>query len=325
MRDQRTLMIQNNPVAHALDVVGDGWTMLILRESFRGAKRFDDWLNRLGIARSVLARRLRTLCEAGLYDRVAYQSHPPRHDYLLTAMGRDLFMVGITVNLWEQTWSRDFHPRHAIRIVQRTDGRTVEPVMSDPADPARALTARDVEAIPGPGIDHAPAMRGVRRRQSRAVVTGGAADTAPMDLALETIGSYWTNQIVTASFFGVTRFDGFMESIEVSTSVLAERLERLIADGLLERRLYQARPARHEYHRTEAGRALYQPMLAFYAWGARWLCQPGRLPVVLMSRRTGRPFIPALHDALTGEPLERARVRAAPLHAPSSKARQLVR
>ncbi|MBL4544921.1 MAG: helix-turn-helix transcriptional regulator [Oceanicaulis sp.] len=79
-------MIQNNPVSHAIDVVGEAWTMLILREAFRGARQFEDWLSRLTIARSVLARRLKTMTEAGLLEARLYQTRPERYEYLLTEM-----------------------------------------------------------------------------------------------------------------------------------------------------------------------------------------------------------------------------------------------
>jgi DNA-binding HxlR family transcriptional regulator len=87
-------------VAAALSVVGDPWTLLILREAFFGVRRFDDWQARLGVARNVLAARLKTLVDHGVLETRLYSEHPPRKDYLLTAKGRDLRPVILALKAW---------------------------------------------------------------------------------------------------------------------------------------------------------------------------------------------------------------------------------
>ena len=87
-------------VAAALQVVGDPWTLLILRDAFFGVRRFDDWQARLGVARNVLAARLKTLVEQGVLETRLYSQHPPRKDYVLTAKGRDLMPVIVTLKAW---------------------------------------------------------------------------------------------------------------------------------------------------------------------------------------------------------------------------------
>ena len=77
-------------IAQALDVVGEWWTLLILRDAFLGVTRFDDWQRRLGIARNVLSARLEVLVEQGILERRRYQEHPPRDEYVLTRKGSDL-------------------------------------------------------------------------------------------------------------------------------------------------------------------------------------------------------------------------------------------
>jgi DNA-binding HxlR family transcriptional regulator len=76
-------------VAQCLEVVGEWWTMLIVRDAFLGVTRFDAFQERLGIARNVLQLRLTRLVESGVLERVAYSEHPPRYDYRLTPKGRD--------------------------------------------------------------------------------------------------------------------------------------------------------------------------------------------------------------------------------------------
>jgi DNA-binding HxlR family transcriptional regulator len=87
-------------VAAALAVVGDPWTLLILREAFFGVRRFDEWQARLGVARNVLAARLKSLVEHGVLETRLYSAHPPRKDYVLTAKGRDLRPVLLTLKAW---------------------------------------------------------------------------------------------------------------------------------------------------------------------------------------------------------------------------------
>ena len=87
-------------VAAALSVVGDPWTLLILRDAFLGVQRFDDWQSRLGVARNVLAARLKTLVSSGVLETRLYSEHPPRKDYVLTARGRDLMPVLLALKAW---------------------------------------------------------------------------------------------------------------------------------------------------------------------------------------------------------------------------------
>ena len=87
-------------VAATLSVVGDPWTLLILRDAFYGVQRFDDWQTRLGVARNVLAARLKTLVDHGVLETRLYSDHPPRKDYVLTQKGRDLQPVLLMLKAW---------------------------------------------------------------------------------------------------------------------------------------------------------------------------------------------------------------------------------
>jgi DNA-binding HxlR family transcriptional regulator len=87
-------------VAGALEVVGDPWSLLILRDAFFGVRRFDEWRRRLGVARNVLAARLKALTAAGVLEARRYSDHPPRSDYVLTRKGRDLLPVILTLKSW---------------------------------------------------------------------------------------------------------------------------------------------------------------------------------------------------------------------------------
>ena len=91
---------QHCSVARALEVIGERWTILILRDAFLGVRRFDDFQRSLGIARNVLNTRLQRLVDSGLLERRRYQTRPERHEYRLTDMGRDLWPSIIALMQW---------------------------------------------------------------------------------------------------------------------------------------------------------------------------------------------------------------------------------
>ncbi len=89
------------PIACSLDLIGDRWTLLIVRDLFRGRKRFSDFLaSDEGIKTNILTDRLKRLQEAGLVERSLYEKHPPRYDYHLTSKGRDLSPVLTAIYGW---------------------------------------------------------------------------------------------------------------------------------------------------------------------------------------------------------------------------------
>ena len=87
-------------IAATLEVVGDPWTLLILRDAFRGVRRFEQWQERLGVARNVLAARLKSLVGHGVLETRLYSERPPRSEYVLTAKGRALSPVLLTMAEW---------------------------------------------------------------------------------------------------------------------------------------------------------------------------------------------------------------------------------
>jgi DNA-binding HxlR family transcriptional regulator len=92
--------LQADSVGRALTLVGERWTMLILREAFFGVRRYGQFASNLGIPRPTLSLRLRTLSDAGLLERVRYSTDPDRYEYRLTTAGRDLFPAVIALMRW---------------------------------------------------------------------------------------------------------------------------------------------------------------------------------------------------------------------------------
>ena len=94
-------------VARTLDIVGEKWALLAVREVFLGNRTFDEMVRRTGAPRDTLAARLRTLVGAGILERRQYREHPARFDYHLTAAGRDLYPVIVTLMRWGDKYLAD--------------------------------------------------------------------------------------------------------------------------------------------------------------------------------------------------------------------------
>lgn len=95
----------NCSVAQTLEVVGEWWSMLVVREAFFGVRRFEEFVERLGIARNVLTARLQSLVESGVFERRQYEERPPRFEYRLTGKGRDLWPILISLRQWGDRWA----------------------------------------------------------------------------------------------------------------------------------------------------------------------------------------------------------------------------
>ena len=141
---------QTCSVARTLELVGERWTLLILRDAFLGVRRFDDFQRSLGIARNVLNTRLQRLCDAGLLERRLYQERPERYEYRLTEMGLDLFPSVVAL--------MEFGDKHLagaegppMLMQHKGCGGAVPSTRVCAECGATGLTARDVVAVPGPG------------------------------------------------------------------------------------------------------------------------------------------------------------------------------
>lgn len=170
------------PIARGLDAVGEWWSILILRDLSLGFARFDDLEASLGIAPNMLARRLKGLVAAGLVERRPYALRPPRHDYVLTARGRDFAPVLVALYAWSRRQSAD-PSGVAVEITDRATGRPVEPILVDRAT-GRELTPGTIRFVPGPGAgpktrSRFEAIRAARRRSAEGAASRDPGGSAP--------------------------------------------------------------------------------------------------------------------------------------------------
>jgi len=144
-------------IAQSLEIIGEWWTLLILRDAFLGIRRFDDFVERLGISRNVLTNRLDTLVDAGVLERRPYDEARGRFDYLLTDKGRALWPVMIALRQWGDEWVLGAG-NEPLLLEHRDHGHLTTARMTCDVC-GEKLDARSVRAVPGPGVKAEPLSR----------------------------------------------------------------------------------------------------------------------------------------------------------------------
>ena len=139
----------NCSIARTLEIIGEWWTLLILRDAFLGLSRFEEFQGSLGIARNVLTKRLMTLVQAGIMERQRYQEHPERFAYGLTDAGRDLFPVVVSLLQWGDRWTAG-EAGPPLLLVHEPCGHPGEAILAC-ARCGEEITLGNVRPEPGPG------------------------------------------------------------------------------------------------------------------------------------------------------------------------------
>jgi DNA-binding HxlR family transcriptional regulator len=115
-------------VAATLQVIGDRWSALLIRESFYRSTRFDEFQQRLNIAPNILTQRLRRLVELGILTRTAYRQRPTRHQYRLSEKGLDLYPVPLAMLAWGDRWVFNCEP--PVRLTHEPCGSALTPILT---------------------------------------------------------------------------------------------------------------------------------------------------------------------------------------------------
>jgi DNA-binding HxlR family transcriptional regulator len=136
-------------VAQCLEVVGEWWTLLIVRDAFHGVRRFEDFQRRLGIARNVLTARLQTLVSHGVLERRLYQQRPERYEYRLTDKGLELYPILVSLMQWGDKWTGMADAPPIELIHKRCGHRSVPRMVCDHC--GEPVDAREMQPVIGPG------------------------------------------------------------------------------------------------------------------------------------------------------------------------------
>jgi DNA-binding HxlR family transcriptional regulator len=131
------------PIARSLDFLGDAWSILILRDAHAGLTRFEQFRKNLGIAPTILTKRLATLTEEGILEKRIYSEHPPRDEYVLTTAGRDFLPVLFMIGDWGRKYRGD---GKLVRFLDAETGTEIKPVVLDEVTGAKIGT-RPIQVV----------------------------------------------------------------------------------------------------------------------------------------------------------------------------------
>lgn len=139
-------------VAGALEIIGDRWTLLLLRDLGLGLSRYDDFRKSCGIPTTTLSKRLQSLEAHGVVQRTRYSERPPRDEYHLTEKGRDLWTVTTALREWGDRWDASGYGAPTVEVVDRDTDRKLRLALVDP-ETGQVVPRNRIRLRPGPGAD----------------------------------------------------------------------------------------------------------------------------------------------------------------------------
>ena len=305
---------RSSAAQRTIGVIGDAWTLRILRTVFRGQRRHGDFVSEFGVSRAVLSDRLSKLVAHGVLERTVQQGRHP--EYRLTERGLDLWSLFLAMWQWEMdwgtaqdpdTWAPDL-PRQ--RVSHSVCGHAMRPALRCMACRAPVLPF-DTRAEGGGGIETAasndlpPPASAFRKARAG---TGMADPGAPARRLTRIIGDRWNSAVVAAAFRGTRLFVRFQQELQIGPNQLSGRLSELQELGILRARAYAG--TRQEYRLTQAGIALFPMTLELVRWGNRWLA-PGGDPLQVRHMLCGELLDARWHCGHCEETLARETVRFA--------------
>ncbi|WKD51521.1 winged helix-turn-helix transcriptional regulator [Microbulbifer spongiae] len=281
---QAAHQILSNPVARGLNLLGDRWTILILREIFLGQHRFEAFRSRTGASRGTLSKRLETLVQQGVLYRNPYQTAPLRYEYRLTGKGLALYPWALLVWQWETEWSGIKSSDLPVTLRHKVGrGHSLNPLAVCRHCGVK-LRYDDVERV----VKTSPESRAVKKltgfggsRRSR-----NTGQPQLLGHVVDIIGDRWTLLLMAMAFVGLRRYDDFHQQLGAATNILADRLKLLVKADIFARCAYQNNPPRYEYHLTTKGKALYPLTMALRQWVLEWLPKV-KHPLTLMHKPCG--------------------------------------
>ncbi len=295
-RHQAVVTSPPNAIGAALGLLGDEWTLLIVRGAFEGARRYGDWKATLPISDAVLSARLARLVDAGVLARSADDDAAGRPVYTLTECGLDLWRLLLCIWDWERRHVEGQADRLP-RMVHTRCGEAFHPVLRCGRCHGDA-SAADVDSRFGPsGSFERSVPVGATRRRSSAGRDAAARDAAGRGAAgpgmfaetMAIVGSRWSSAVLGAAFLGATRFRDF-EQIGAAPSIVSDRLRDFVGRGVLERESDEG----IAYRLSGKGTAFFPVVVAVLTWGERWRPAPDGPAVVATHQHCGGVFVPEL-------------------------------
>lgn len=285
--------LASSALSHGLGALGDRWTVQVLLGTFMGLRRFEQWQQELGIPRSTLSNRLRSLRQMGLLRARPYQHNPPRQAYHPTGKALALYPAALMMWLWEQRWGR-IRVELPAQLQHRGCGQPLTPVLACRACGEEAQVTRMKLRL-----EPVPALLRLKARTGRAPrIPHG--DPPHVDLGLRV--DRWSLLIVTAVVLGCHHFDQLRQVLGIGPSVLSRRLEGMMSYGLLHSEVDRRDARRRLYRLTDSSRDLLGYIVCLSNWAAHHhLHQPSS---ILPTHSCGQVFVPQVICSGCREPLQ---------------------
>jgi DNA-binding HxlR family transcriptional regulator len=287
-------------IGEALLTLGDRWTLLILVRAFvLRTRRFGDWRDQLGLSESTLAVRLRDMVAAGLLERVPYEDGGrTRDEYRLTPRALELWNLLLAIWRWEQMSIDDGGPV----LIHDRCGRSTHPVLGCGACGEKPVTARDTTAERGARAEFARIAVPRLHRRAKELPT----PTDPLSYypeTMEILGDRWSPAILAAAFLGVRRFNDFKSELGIAQSVLADRLRRFVAVGVVHAPSHEG-----EYRLTHKGMDFFPVFAILVDWAQTWHHDDATRELTIRHTACGSRLEPVLLCEVCGEELTRSSV-----------------
>lgn len=298
-----------------LNIFGDPWSVLLLRDAFLGVRRFQEFRTRSGVTRQTLSARLKLFVDNDILRRLPYSERPKRFEYRLTKKGLDLYRFAFSTWKWSADWALQ-PPTLPESLYHRVTGRPVEPDMVC----ATCQTAMIVEEIrletEGAPTD-VPAL-GFRARRWAGRMGDFSNLDATTGIRTFIIGDRWVSLILASMFLGIYSFDRLTETLKIATNILAHRLKLLTESGLLHAPVYNQRHRCYDYYPTPVAVSLLPMFVTMTEWTSAWETPDGALRPVWRHLSCGERLHTAVLDRKSGNLITAADVRFATQDAPAA-------
>ncbi len=275
-------------VRQSADIICDRWSISLIAAEFMGARRFNEFVDLIGVTGGLLTARLRRLEQDGILLQTPYSRRPPRNEYWLTNMGRAFFSVLVEMVRWEQSWSPNPDSPMLRTVHTRAPKALLDCVRCEAC--RNRVTARDVGLMVSRArLEAMPVKQTAFRRSS--VDSDSSPPAAPLlGPSLDLLGDKWSIEVINCSFLGVRRFGDFKAQMGVAGNVLGDRLNRLVAMGFLSRHDGRRGAAKNGYWLTPRGLSFYPVLLRLQDWADTWIVDRYRSPVTLVHKTCGQPL-----------------------------------
>lgn len=264
-------LIIRNPVARALQILGDHSTIMIMRDVFLGRHRFTEFFEHSNLSKGTLTARLESLVANGVLHKALYSTKPPRYEYRLTEKGRALYPWALMIWQWESDWGNQLGAGLPSKLTHdNNDAHVLLPIClcrhcKEPVT-AKNVSAQRLETESESSALNSTQLAGAVGKQRRLSGSKNGKKDNSLGHVSDVIGDRWSSLVIGSSLLGVKRYEDYQLELGIATNILASRLKSLTRLGVLDRVQYQAKPPRYEYFLSNKGRAFYGQTMALRQW-----------------------------------------------------------